>query len=349
MRRRALLAAGAVGALTLAGCGRVRLGGPAEYTPPPPGIDDLYRSDLLAAMDLAIAGTEHVDGSGETGSPGLSAALTSLADALPTQRTALLTGAEAEKEREASENPDPDADASAPPADPPADVTELIAVLVELRDLAADAARQVSGSLARPVCAIGAHTTWIAHRLQAAAGQGDVPAGPSAQEIEPARPVPQTDPPSIGAESDFHLTIETAQEQEWYAGYVREVLASRTEEGTRQSHLDAAEQHRDRAAELGGIAEAEGAPVVARQAAYSLPGGTMDEQTAGAMPTQLEHAVMVSHIALAGAAPFTHRSLSIAAAYGRAAVLGGLVDRLEPMPSLEVAEDVTRQGSATPE
>src|SRR5690625_6329678 len=64
-RRRLLMAApglllGAGGAAALSGCGTVRLGGPEKYTPPPPGIDDLYRTDLIALLDRAIAGTATV-------------------------------------------------------------------------------------------------------------------------------------------------------------------------------------------------------------------------------------------------------------------------------------------------
>ena len=57
---------GALGVLALAGlpgCGRIAVGGPEAYTPPPPGIDDLYRADLLDVLDRAIAGAEALAGS----------------------------------------------------------------------------------------------------------------------------------------------------------------------------------------------------------------------------------------------------------------------------------------------
>ena len=336
-RRTLLGAAGVAALLPLVGCGRIALGGPEEYTPPPPGIDDLYRTDLLELLERALAGTEHMVGVGAgDGDPEVSSTLAALSSALPVQRTALLTGAEAEDERAAEQDPAP-GQASPPPAqDVPADLAELVAVLVRLRDLGASAARQVSGSLARPVVAIAAHTAWAARRLDGDPG-GATPS-PTAEELVPARKVPATDPPSIGAESDYHSTIERAQLEEWYAGYLHEVLAARSEGATRQQHLDLTALHRQRAEELGEIAEQDGAPVVARQAVYAVPGGTLDEQSAARLPTLLAQGLLVDHIALVGAAPFERRPLPIAAALQEAERLGALVDRMEPLPSLEVEQ-----------
>lgn len=344
-----MLGAGVLGLLALSGCGPVRWGGPAEYTPPPPGIDDLYRADLLTLLDRAIAGTATVVG-GDSGtgdaadggsSPALATALGTLQEALPVQRSALLTGAETEREAQAEQDPDPAVTPSPAPTEVPADLSALITLLVELRELGTDAARQVSGSLARPVAAITAHTAWILRRLESASGQGEaVPAVRTAEEIEPTREVPTTDPPSIGAPSDFGTTIETAQDEEWYAAYVHEVLAARTDdEGEQASHLAMTETHRARAAVLREIAEAEGAPVVTREAVYPLPGGVLDERTAAAMPTELSRALLLAHLALTGAAPFAVRSTAIAAALAEAEVLAGLAESLSPLPSLEPETD----------
>src|SRR5699024_6685230 len=90
-------------------------------------------------------------------------------------------------------------------------------------------------------------------------GTGGAAPSPTAEELVPAREVPAADPPSIGAESDYHSTIERAQLEEWYAGYLREVLAARSEGATRQQHLDLTALHRRRAEELGEIAEQDGA------------------------------------------------------------------------------------------
>lgn len=333
---------GAGGAAALSGCGTVRLGGPEKYTPPPPGIDDLYRTDLIALLDRAIAGTATVaeqESEDPARSADVSGALTALAQALPVQRTALLTGAQRERELEAAEDPDPELASPPPPSDAPRELVALLAVLVELRDVGTMAARQISGSLARPVAAMAAHAHWSALRLQAAAGEGEVPAAASIEEIVPTREVPETDPPSIGAESDHHLAVETAQQQEWYAGYVHEVLAARTEdEAERSAHLESSTRHRTRAQGLAGAAEEDGAPVVARQAVYALPGGTLDDRTAGMLPTQLAQGLLVTHLAVVGAAPFERRPLSIAAALEEAGELASLRAELEPVPSL-VPED----------
>lgn len=329
---------GAAGGLVLAGCGPVRLGEPATYTPPPPGIDDLYRPDLIALMDRAIAGVGQL--LDPSSSPEVTAALEALAAALPVQREALLTGAQAERESEAAEDgsPSPAPGAGSGAQTVPADAPSLLTLLVELRDLCVDAARQVSGSLARPVCATGAHLHWAALRLQRALGEAvgpeAVPAPARAEEIVPTREVPAEDPPSIGAEEDYHATIETAQQEEWYTAYVHEVLAAQTDDVAREGHLAAAEMHRTRADTLVAAAEEDGAPVVTRQPVYALPGGRLDARAGMQMPPLLANALLVSHVALVGAAPFERRALSIAAALEEAGVLSGTVGRLEPLPSL---------------
>ena len=343
--RRALLgAAGALAVLPLASCGPIALGRPEQYTPPPPGIDDLYRVDLLAVLDRAAAGTQALVAlAGPDEDPALSGALSELAGALPVQRTALLTGAEYEKELEAAEEPAAE-QTSPPPPEAPEDLPALLECLVELRDLAAAAARQVSGSLARPLSGIAAHTAWSALRLHRAAGEAvseGVPASPTAEEIVPQREVPATDPPSIGAESDYHSTLERAQLEEWYAGYLGEVLASRTEGDARERHLDLTERHRERAEELGRIAEEDGAPVVARQAVYALPGDMHDAELVETLPRLLAQGLLLDHIALVGAAPFERRSLPIAAALQEAEQLAALADRMEPLPGLEVEQAPT--------
>ena len=332
------LAIGALAVMTAAGCGRITLGGPEEYTPPPPGIDDLFRIDLLTALERALAGTEQVIAAHDPGTeePALSATLTTLAAALPIQRTALLTAAQREKEDEAREDPAPGQTPSPVPADAPTDPAGLLETLVELRDLATDAARQVSGSLARPVVAIAAHTAWIAQRLADTGALGEVRPPTSAEQIVATREVPATDPPSIGAESDYHTSIEQTQQEEWYAAYLHEVLAARTEEEAREEHLGQVEVHRTRAEELALLAEQDGAPVVPRQAVYALPGGTLDAQLAGRLPTLLAQGLLIDHVALTGAAPFESRPLPIAAALEEAVRLAGMVDALAPLPSLEV-------------
>lgn len=327
----------AAGPALLTGCGSVQLGAPEQYSPPPPGIDDLYRTDLITLLERAIAGAEALSPPADDPAPdpAVSEMLSTLGQALPLQRAALLTGAQRERELDAAEDPDPALPPPPPPPDAPQDLGALVAVLVELRDMGAMAARQVSGALARPVSALAAHAQWAAVRLQAAGSQGEIPPTPSAEEIVPSRQVPETDPPSIGATSDHHLAVETAQDQEWYAAYVYEVLAARTEdEAARTAHLDATARHRDRARDLGEAAEQDGAPVVPRQVVYALPGGTLDDRAAGQLPTQLAHGLLVTHVTVVGAAPFERRALSIAAALEEATVLAGRSAVLEALPSL---------------
>lgn len=344
------LGAGLLGTGALTACGPVALGGPEQYTPPPPGIDDLYRNDLLALLDRAIAGADALlaaqgggasDGGGDDGAIGAEASLTSalsaLTTALPVQRDALLTGAQQEREAEAAEDPGAEEDVVPVPVEVPGDIPALLAVLVELRDLAADGARQVSGSLARPLVAVAGRTAWSARRLQTASGQGEVSPSPVAADLVPQRDVPQTDPPSVGAQEDYFSSLERAQQEEWYAGYVHEVLAARTDGDQRTARLDEAELHRTRAAELAGYAEEDGGPVVVREAVYALPGGTLDDATAALLPARPAQGLLVDHTALVGAAPFERRALSIAAALAEAELLAGLVDGMDPLPGL-VAE-----------
>lgn len=359
--RRGVLSTGALGVLALAGlpgCGRIALGGPEAYTPPPPGIDDLFRADLLAVLNRAIAGADTLaeaagepsgpaddaaDPGGPPTDPVLSDVLAMLLSALPDQHAALLTGAEAEHAAEARS--DPAGTPSPLPSDAPTDAAGLVAVLAELRDLAADAARQISGSLARPVAAIAAQTAWSVRRLHAAAAAGEVPALRPAAELVPSREVPATDPPSVGAEVDYHSTIERAQQEEWYAGYLHEVLAARTaDDGERETDLALSDRHRARAEELASIAEEDGAPVVPRQAVYALPGGTLDDRMAAELPRMLAEGLLVDHVALAGAAPFDRRPLSIVAAMEEAEVLATRTDSMEPLPGLEIEDPAPSDG-----
>lgn len=341
--RRRLLTVGTIGVLALpaalTGCGPIRLGGPAPYTPPPPGIDDLYRSDLLTLLARAEAGRGRVAqeaDAGDAASSALTAALADLADALPVQRTALLTGAQYEREQEAAS--DPAMPTSPPPPDAPEDAAGLVAVLGQLRETAADAARQVSGSLARPVVAIAARTAWSVHVLHQAAHAGEVPDLRTSEEIRPRREVPATDPPSVGAETDYHSTLEQAQQTEWYTGYVHEVLAARTGRDAREGHLVLRDRHRQRAETLATFAEEDGAPVVPRQAVYALPDGALEEGSASRLPAQLARSLLVDHVALVGAAPFARRPLSIVAAMQEAETLVGRAEQMRPLPSLEVED-----------
>lgn len=339
LARRDLLRAGLLGgagALLLPACGPVELGQPATYTPPPPGVDDLYRLDLLSQLERVIAGADALAEAGDGRDPARAAIVTTLTQTLPVQRRALLTGAELEKEIEAQEDPEPGQTPPAPPADVPADAAEQRAALLALRKLCTQAARQVSGSLARPISAIGAHIAWATVRLSSAFELEKVPAPPAAEDIVPVREVPATDPPSIGAASDLQDSLASAQEAEWRAGYLREALAARSEGRERSAQEKLVEVHRGRAAGLGEIAEAAGAPVISRRAVYPVPGGVLDEQLAGRLPMLLTQELLIEHLAVVGAAPFEDRPLSLSAALTEAHRLAAWRDDLTALPGIEV-------------
>lgn len=336
--RRSLLLAAGIGSLGVAtGCARfpVRLGQPDAYTPPPPGIDDLYRVDLLDALAraIALAGSATEVRAAQAELPDL------LVDALQEQRGALLTGAEAEDETSAASARDPSSPTvmASDGGGSPADAAALVASLVALRDLCVQAARQVSGSLSRPVTAIGAWTAWATARLVALlphAASALTPL-PAPEDVVPTREVPETDPPSVGAQVDFHGTLETAQTDEWYAGYVYEVLAARSGGSTREAHLAARDLHRSRAEQLASIAVEAGAPVPVRQAVYPLPSSFGDAAGIDAWPAQSGHDLLTTYLALVGAAPFAQRPLPIVVALAEATALAPHIGQLEALPSFD--------------
>ena len=308
------------------------MGQPPTYTPPPPGIDDLYRTDLVTALAQLEAGVRTLVGAGA--SPEIEAELTRLHAALPVQRQALLTGAEAEQEQERALDTTP-GQTPAPTPGAPADLTDLVTQLAGVRDLGAQAARQVSGLLARPVCAISVYAAWAATRLVTAAGTGAVPTPPAADEIVPTREVPPQDPPSIAARVDYDGALERTQTDEWYTGYLLEVLAAQSEGDERKSLMTRSEAHRTLATELRTIATDDGGPVVVREAVYALPEGALDPTGRDRVIGATLSTLLVDHIALAGFAPFERRPLPIAAALTLAAQLAPLTDALSAMPSME--------------
>ncbi|GAB2538851.1 DUF4439 domain-containing protein [Brachybacterium huguangmaarense] len=348
--RRALLRAGLAGgafALTgagLAGCGTVRLGSPEPYVAPPPGIDDLYRADLLTGLDALRDAVSAGDPRPET-----AALLRELDAALVEQRAALLTGAEAE----ASESSSPSSSASpstsataspssSAPTAAPGGVGEVVTRLGDLVALGADACVQCSGSFARVVAAIAAHAQWSAGRLALAAQDPAIaaPAVPAETDLVPAREVPATDPPSVAAATDYHSVLACTQGDEWYAGYAYEVLAAQArDDATRTPLLAASGEHRDRARRLAQIAGEDGAPDTAEEPVYPLPGGGTDPQALAALPAQIGQGLVVDWVALVGAAPFARRALAISTALAEAQGLAALGSAVEPLPSLTPGTD----------
>lgn len=335
--RRALLL-GAAAATLAAGCGPVRLGQPQPYDPPPPGIDELYRADLLALLRSAAAEELPSD-------PLADDVLRVVRSALPVQITAMMTGAEAQAAAEASDggatgtaDPSDPATGSTAPLPPPRSTQEMAEALVAIRSLCTDAARQVSGSLARPMLSIGAFATWASTRLAAVTAVAPASPLPADADVVPAREVPASDPPTVGAETDFFATLESAQQDEWYAGYAHEVLAAQTEDAQREALVARAAENRDRAERLGQIAQEEGAPVVLRAAVYPIPGGVLTAELAASLPLEIATTLLRSHLALVGAAPFERRPLPIVAALRQAELLAGMLAALEPLPSLSLED-----------
>lgn len=338
-RRRAVLLGGlSLGALALTGCGEVRIGQPAVFTPPPEGIDDLYRRDLLALLETGLGAQIPADDRSDDLVAGVQ-------EALSQQREAMLTGAEAEDESSAASDGGASSDRAAASDGgasgagggdaAPTDLQGLSDLLVAIRDLTADAARQVSGSLARPMLATGVFAAWAAQRLARIAGTEQPDAPPSAEKIVPTRDVPTADPPSIGAEVDYHSSLERAQEDEWYAGYVREVLAASADGKARTALVALSDADRERAEELGSYAREDGAKEVLRAAVYPLPGGGVTQELRKDEPEALALALVEDHVILTGAAPFERRALSIAAALDQAVLLASLRSSLSALPTLD--------------
>lgn len=344
--RRAALTLGAVAATggLLAACGPVRWGGPASYTPPPVGIDDVYRPELLAALDELRTTVPHVVST----VPEVGIQVTDLGGALGEQRDALLTGAEASASAtpssssggsDGSSSSSTGSSASDGGSSEPVPLWHLVQLLEASATLCADACVQCSGSLARVVGAIGSHHLWTAGRLAALAQDPTVPAptAPAAEAIAPTRPVPTSDPPSVAATVDYQTELQETQADEWYSGYVFEVLAARTTDATERTRmLDASTVHRDRARSLAAIAAEDQIASVLQEPVYGLPGGEAPTTLDG-LPPELSATLLADWVALAGASPFARRATMIATAYAEAVTLSGVASALVPLPGLEPA------------
>lgn len=335
-RRTALTLGTTVAASALLGaCGPVRLGGPAGYTPPPVGIDDIYRPELLATIDELRSTVPHVVST----LPEVATQVRDLSAALVEQRQALLTGAEASgaaSPSSASGSTGSGASASDGASSEPVPVFHLVDLLTASALLCADACVQCSGSLARVVGAIGAHHLWTAGRLAALSQDPSIPApvAPAAADITPTRTVPDSDPPSVAATVDYQTELQETQGDEWYTGYVFEVLAARaTDEAERTRLLDASTAHRDRARELATIAAQDSIASVLQEPVYGLPGGG-DPTALDTLPPELSATLLTDWVALTGASPFARRATMIATAYAEAVTLSGYASALVPLPGL---------------
>lgn len=336
--RRALLTGGALIATgALASCGRLRLGQPAEYTPPPMGIDDIYREDLLESL-----GTLRSAVRGDLDAPeGAREALSELRSALAEHVRALTTGAEAPASASASDagatasTASTSSGASGSAQKAPTDLPSLLVLLGRTITLAAGACVQCSGSLARVVAAIAAHLQWASGRIVRTADDSELsaPAVPAPEDIPADRTVPDSDPPSVAAASDYESSLRKTQGDEWYTGYVYEVLAARLDEkdSARKGLLSRAEDHRARAETMDDWAAKGGFAPAARQGVYPMP----EDQERPALDRMLATALLTDWVIMVGAVRFDERAQAVVWALEEARSLVTTSSRLAPLPSLE--------------
>lgn len=340
-RRAAMTGAGMGLAALLAGCGGLRLGSPVEHTPPPEGIDDLYRADLLARLEDLLATTGGDTGDLARSRPEVAGHVRELHAALVEHRRAMLTGAEAEAASESAGTAS-SASGSTSPADPSAgsapDLVGLLAALGETVALGADACVQCSGSFARVTGAIAAHLCWAAHRVAAGAPDLALTATPPPPEqgIQPQREVPASDPPSVAAASDHEAALRRAQEDEWYAAYVQEVRAARsTDAAVREALVTEVAAHRARADRLASTAVEDGVSPLPQEPVYPLPEGGLVDEALDSLPVRIAEALVVDWVALTGAAPFARRAFAISTALTESADLARTGGALPALPSLD--------------
>lgn len=323
---------GASAVLAVAGCGSVRVGQPAAYTPPPLGIDDLYRADLLDLLDRLLEATA----GGADPREEIAGRVRELHAALVEHRDALLTGAEAQKEQDASSAGHGASDGGGAEAQP-VDAAGIVDLLGQMIALGADACVQCSGSLARVIAAIVSHLQWAAGTLVLAAGDAALaaPAPPGEDALVPTREVPTSDPPSVAATVDYEAALQEAQGDEWYAGYAFEVMAARaTDAAARTPLLDTSGLHRDRARRLARIAEEDQITGVPQEAVYPLPGGGLDAATLEELPAGIGQGLLEDWVAMVGAVPFARRAFAVATALAEAHGLVGAVSAIPVLPSL---------------
>lgn len=341
LARRGFLVA-AITAPALAGCSgqrRIAIGEREAYTPPPPGIDEIYRTDLLQSVTDFASNLAKTESRGDFPS--------FLAAALTTHQRALRTGAEQEEtaSAEAKESSRTTAASAAPGSSSkmPAEkaMAESARSLAALRDLYAQAAIQVSGDFA-DLCASGAAwAEWAASRLAHRAHEAKIEgvSGPEQfTDAEPSREVPKIDPPEPAEASLIEVPLQRAQEDENFAAYALEVAATRVEKERRDSYVKAARSHAARAEEFGKVSERLGFEPVAREAGYALP-RPLDAKKAAEMRIDITSRSLANAVELVGLAPFGERAPFLFAALESAKSLEPLHERLAPFPGIDAGDD----------
>lgn len=349
-----LTAVGIAGVSALAGgCvggRRIEVGSPASYTPPPPGIDELYRTDALARTTALLASLSAPGGAAAftvDGASDVSAALADLprqwAEDLGAHERALQTGAEAEASAAASDggastgsrSPAGESASAEGEAIEPA---SLARALADLRDLYAFGAIQVSGTLARLFASAGSWCTWALSRLTRLASALGIdvqaPEAPALGALIPTRDVPANDPPVATAASELTALLPRAQTAEWEAAYALEVVASRDDSETRSRLVGWVGVHRERAEAYGEVASAVGLEPVRREAGYPLP-SPLDAARLTALTREVSFTSLTNAIALTYGAPFTHRAPFVAAWLTEAGNYAEIAAGFESLPGLE--------------
>ncbi|MGQ4549791.1 hypothetical protein ACUH96_08610 [Dermabacteraceae bacterium P13077] len=295
--RRALLIAGA---FALSGCGVVRVGQPEGYTPPPPGLDELVRKDLLARA-AALAAAAQRDGNAQA------------ARLAEQYLSALATGAE----KEAGKHPSP---ASAPPA--------LTDACGALRETCAQACLAASDSLARLSAAIGASATMLLHTLTGA----EVP--PPGKISVPWKD-PGHDPVTVAPKREYETALKGLTEVLYEGAYALQAVAAGIPDATLKARYAArAEKYLSQADALAAQARQEGLAAATPRAAYRLPDSPQSAAEQTEVPRQVATAVLDNWVVCAGAFPAAKRAEAVRGAYSEADYLASLGVAPDPLPGL---------------
>ncbi|WP_172797131.1 DUF4439 domain-containing protein [Devriesea agamarum] len=313
----------------LSACG-LRIGQPASYTPPAPGIDELFRNKMLGLVSALDDATGPNGSKIKTVAPA-QGVLSALSSALSVQRGALLTGAETERvkagQKVTGTTPSPGI-ASGPDG--------VLEALVRIRDLAADGAQVCSGSLTRLLVSIGAFHTWAATAFGRHIGATVPPARP-ASALRPTEPVKAHDVVSIGTQEQYAAALRTVQRSRWEAAYAMEVLAARPSQApSRGAWVRAAAEHRTQAVELGKQLAGLGQAPVTQEPAYRLPSQPLNAADEAALPRLIAENLLSGYVELAAAAPLSARAVPTATALAQGEKLGSLTDTLAPLPGVTV-------------
>lgn len=328
--------------LILAGCGsqagQLAVGQPSAYTPPPPGIDDLFRADAISltarALGACVQVEAHVTSVKDEPGAQMQSFVSQARKALSAQGHALRTGAEDEKAGGTF--------APQPPASPAdsagAGLTFLAEALTSLRETHAFATLQVSAPLAQVTAAAGAWCAWALARVSIVAQEAKItltiPPAPTAKQLVPQREVPATDPPTEASLEEFRSGLASAAENEFYASYAYEVIAAHRVGAAREKASAAALTHSKRGELYASTGEEIGAAPVERKAGYPLP---FSDPTASQL-ADLQRTLVLTSLTdacqLSATAPFEQRAPFIRAWLDAGAEYGRIASSKAPLPVL---------------